>query len=82
MPSITAQVKERQTEGMPEELVKDFNIELYNQGEKVFFQSIKENYQRLNIIDLEPQVQADQCCIHVLSSHGWSGARIFEVRLY
>jgi len=82
MPSITAQVKERQTEGMPEELVKDYNIELYNHGEKVFSQSIMENYQRLNIITLKSPVQADQFCIRVLSTHGRLGARIFEIRLY
>ena len=82
MPSITAQVKERQIEGMPEELVRDYNIEMYNHGEKVFFQSVRENYQRLNTVTLKPPVQADQVSIHVLSTHGWPGARIFELRLY
>jgi hypothetical protein len=82
MPSITAQVKERQTEGMPEELVKDYVVELFNHGEKVFSQTVKGNYQRLNRIVLEKPAQADQLCVHVLSTHGRPGARIYEVRLY
>jgi hypothetical protein len=82
MPSIIAQVKERQIRGMPEELVKDYRVELFRQDEKVFAREITGNYQRLNRICLDPGVKADRLCIHVLSTHGLPAARIYEVRLY
>jgi hypothetical protein len=82
MPSITAQIKERQTKGMPEELVKDYRVELFKSGAKVFSQTVHGNYQRLNRIETEDVISADSLCVHVLSTHGRSGARIYEVRLY
>ncbi len=82
MPSITNQVRSRQVKELPEELVKDYTVTFYNGGKEVFSKTIEGNYQRLNIHRLPTEVIADKVSISVLSTHGYSSARIFEVRLY
>jgi hypothetical protein len=82
MPSITFQVKDRQAEGMPEELIKDYSVKLFNNGKEVFSKAIKDNYQRLNSIRLETEIKADSLCVHVHSTHGLASARIYEIRMY
>ncbi|MDL2229876.1 hypothetical protein LJC14_06460, partial [Treponema sp. OttesenSCG-928-L16] len=82
MPSITFQVKDRQVRGMPVELVKDYSVDFFRGKERVFSQSIRDNYQRLNVIKLKAPVTADRVCVHVHATHGLDRARIFEIRLY
>ncbi len=81
-PSITHQVRIRQVKEMPEELVQDYSVTFYNGGKEIYSQTVKGNYQRLNVLHLPPEVIADKISISVLSTHGYSSARIFEVRLY
>ncbi len=82
MPSITAQVKERQSKTTPAELVKDYEIALYQGGQLKYSQSISNNCQRLNVLCLPEAIEADQVCVTVLSTHGHPSARIYEVRIY
>ena len=82
MPSMTRNVRDRQVKGMPHELVKDYKVEALLGGEVVWSKEITENYQRLNIHDLEETVKCDTIRITVLSTHGIDSARIYEVRAY
>ncbi|GHU54359.1 hypothetical protein FACS189442_0470 [Spirochaetia bacterium] len=82
MPSMITQIRDRQATGCPEELVKDYTVELWQGEKKVFSQSITGNYQRLNLICIDPAIKADRAIIHVLDTNGYPSARIFEVRLY
>ena len=82
MPSMTRNVRDRQVKGMPHELVKDYKVEALCGGEVVWSKDVAENYQRLNILDLDAAVKCDTIRITVLSSHGIDSARIYEVRAY
>jgi hypothetical protein len=82
MPSITAWIKDRQTKGMPEELVRDYTVSLYRGEQEVWSQSISGNYQRLNRLQLPAAVEADRVVVTVAATHGLPSARIFEVRIY
>ncbi|MBR6789763.1 MAG: FAD-dependent oxidoreductase [Oscillospiraceae bacterium] len=82
MPSITATVRNRQCKGMPDELVRDYDVIFTKAGEQVFRKEIRGNYQRLNVIPLPENIEADELTILVRATHGHPSARIFEVRLY
>lgn len=82
MPSITATVRNRQGEGMPRELVKNYKVVLQKGGTSVFEKEVRNNYQRVNIIDLPEETLADSAVVYVKDTHGHPGARIFEIRLY
>ena len=81
MPSIVKTVRERQVKGMPHELVKDYSISLYRQGQKVCEKTVENNVQRLNIHRLE-KTECDEVQICILKTHGLERARIYEVRIY
>ncbi len=82
MPSITAMVRNRQCKGMPDELVRDYTVELQRGEETVYTQHVKGNYQRLNTLKLPTPVQADSLTLIVTATHDYPAARVFEVRLY
>lgn len=82
MPSITATVRNRQCSGMPDELVRDYDICLTKDGVPVFCKQVRGNYQRLNVIELPEETEADSVVVTVHATHGHPSARIFEVRLY
>lgn len=82
MPSITATVRNRQCEGMPDELVKDYKILLKNDDKIVLEKEVINNYQRLNIIDLPEKIQATSLTVYVKNTHGYPAARVFEIRAY
>ena len=82
MPSMTRNVRDRQVKGMPHELVKDYKVEALLAGEVVWSKDVADNYQRLNIHDLEAAVKCDTIRITALSTHGIDTARIYEVRAY
>ena len=81
MPSMTRNVRDRQVKGMPHELVKDYKVEALLGGEVVWSKDVAENYQRLNIHELDA-VKCDTIRITALSTHGINSARIYEVRAY
>ena len=55
MPSITKTVLDRQVEGMPSELVRDYKVECLDEETVVYTREVKDNTQRLNILDI-PEV--------------------------
>lgn len=81
MPSIGRIVRERQVKGLPEELVRDYTIQLTKDGKTVWEKAVCDNGQRLNIHRLE-RVECDRMIISVEATHGCPQARIFEVRAY
>ena len=67
--------------GTPPELVKDYTVSLWKDGKKVAERVIKNNTQRLNVMDFEPTL-CDKVTVTVYSTNGCENARIFEIRLY
>ncbi len=82
MPSITHTVLERQPRGMPEELVRDFRVDCYNQGKVTHTATITDNTQRLVVLPVPAGTACDSLRITVLQTYGYPRARLFEVRVY
>lgn len=82
MPSMTRNVRDRQVKGMPHELVKDYQIKLYKDGNEVLDKTISDNYLRLNRVLFDEGIECDTVSVTVLNTHGIDRARIYEVRAY
>ena len=82
MPSLTKNVRDRQVKGMPDELVKDYRVQLFLKDREVCEREVVETYQRLNCITLGKEVQCDRMTVTVRSAHGIDRARVFEIRAY
>ena len=82
MPSLTAKVLRRQCKGLPPVLVRDYEVRAFLQGKPVWQQTVRDNIQRLNILNLPEETRTDCVEITVRSTHGYENARIFEVRMY
>jgi hypothetical protein len=82
---MITQTKRRQdtlVKGMPHTLVKDYSVKAYLGDKVVFEKNVKDNIERLAVIDIENGVQADKIVVGVQSAYGIDNARIFEVRIY
>ena len=81
MPSLTRIVRERQSKGLPPELVKTYHAALCRQGQEVWSREVRENGQRLNVLEV-PEVEADTLCVTPTATYGLDKARIYEIRIY
>ena len=82
MPSMTRNVRNRQSKGLPPELVKDYRVELLKDNVPAWSREVTGNSRRLNVLDLETPVPCDSIRITVSATYGIPTARIFEVRAY
>ncbi len=73
--------QKQQRIGVPAELVKDYTVRLLLNGEVVKEIPVKDNYQRLNVLDLGNTL-CDSAEIVVHATNGHENAVIFEVRAY
>ena len=71
----------QQRPGVPEELVKDFDVVFRLNGKEVRNVQVRGNHQRLNVIDVEPTV-CDEVILKVLSTNGAEKVTVFEARAY
>lgn len=72
----------RQDPNIPKEMVKDYSVLLYLEGQLVGEKEIKDNHQRFNVIRLENELSCDVVKIKCNATHGIGYSSIFEVRLY
>ena len=82
---MITQTKRRQdtlVKGMPHTLVKDYTVKAYLDEQVVFEKQIKDNIERLAVINIGNCVKANKVVVEVQSSYGIDKARIFEVRIY
>ena len=80
--SVSKAFIEKEKRGIPENLVKDFDISLLKSGKTIISRRIRGNYQRLCVVDFGEPVEADTMSITVYTTNGCADARIFEVRIY
>ena len=73
--------QDQQRVGVPMELVKDYDILLYKDGELVRTVERRGNYLRLDVVDFEP-TECDKAEIRFLSTNGGDHVTVFEVRAY
>ena len=71
----------QQRPGVPQELVRAYEVQLIREGKTVKTITVKDNHQRLNVLDFEPTV-CDEVHLHVLATHGSPDVTIFEIRAY
>ena len=67
---------------MPHSLVRDYAVKAYLGKNIVFEKQVKDNIERLAVINISGNVKADKVIIEVNSAYGIDKARIFEVRIY
>lgn len=80
--SVSKAFIEKQPKGIANTLVKDYTVELLTADQVIAVHSVRENRQRLNVIDLENPVIADTVRVTVHSTNGCADARIYEIRIY
>lgn len=66
---------------VPSECVKDYKLEVRQEGQWDAVATEKDNFQRHRVHHFEPVV-ADQLRVTVNKTHGSPSARIFEIRVY
>ena len=71
----------QQRDGVPAELVKDYDLVFKKDGKVVHVEEIRDNHQRLNIVKFAP-VACDSVDVHVISTNGSKDVTVFEVRAY
>lgn len=82
-PSINKSVLERQDQGSPIELVRDYEIEFLHNGKIRNTLRYKSEGQRLNILCFDEGIKkVDAVRVRILSTYGSKFASVFEVRIY
>ncbi len=67
--------------GVPAELVRDYTMTLKKAEKEVRKIVVKDNHQRLNVLDFEP-TECDTAEIHITATNGADVITVFEVRAY
>lgn len=73
--------KKQQRIGVPQELVKDYVITLWNGNEIALQKTVTDNVQRANTVDFVPTV-CDKITVTVKSTNGAKDVHIYEIRIY
>lgn len=73
--------QKQQRDGVPEELVCDYDVIMKKNGETVRTIEVRGNYQRHNVHRFE-LTECDEVTLHVHSTHGEKEITVFEVRAY
>lgn len=80
--SVSRAFIDKEPVGVDKELVRDYTVKILDDGREVWKKEICGNYQRLNILDLEETVAANEIQICVTATNGDPDVKIFEVRIY
>ncbi len=81
-PSIVLSHQKLMVEGMPYELVKDYQLKFLLRGEVVYTLDVENNYLRVNQHIFEVPIECSKVRLIVKSSYGDPHARVFEMSLY
>ena len=73
--------KKQQRIGVPQELVKDYVVTLWNGNEIALQKTVTDNVQRANTVDFPPTA-CDRITVTVKSTNGAEDVRIYEIRIY
>ncbi len=79
--TMSGKRQKQQRIGVPPELVKDYTVALWKDGEKVAEKTVKDNVQRANVVNFDPVV-CDQVTVAVHSTNGAENVHVYEVRVY
>ena len=79
--TMSANRQAQQRPGVPEELVRDYDVILLKEGTEVSRVKIRGNHQRLNVIDLDGN-ECDTVVFHFIATNGADKITVYEVRAY
>lgn len=82
MITLSKSHRDEQVNGLPLELIKDYDIEFYKNETIVKRLQIIDNIQRHRVHSLEEAINCSKVMIRVKSTYGDEHARIFEIRVY
>lgn len=71
----------QQRPGIPEELVKDYDVVFKKDGKTVKTIEVRDNHQRHNVLSFD-KIECDTVELKVYSTHGEKEITVFEVRAY
>ncbi len=81
MISLTHSVRNRQQDGTPKEIVKDYDIEFYYGKELVHKREVRENHRRLSSSRFD-DIRCDRIRFRPLNTWGAKNVCIYEIRVY
>lgn len=81
MVSLTHSVRNRQQEGTPIELVRDYDIEFYNDETLVETKKVRDNHRRLSCTKVD-NINCNRIRVKPLSTWGAERICIYEIRVY
>ena len=73
---------EKEPVGVPVQLVRDYTVRVLREGRTVGEITVRDNHQRLNVVDLPAAAEADCVEIRFTATNGAPDVRVFEVRVY
>ena len=79
--TLSGKRQKQQRVGVPEELVKDYTVSLWDGDSRVAEARVSNNCQRLNSVSFD-SVVCDRITVTVHSTNGAPDAHIFEIRAY
>ena len=81
MISLTHSVRDRQQEGTPKEIVRDYDLEFYHGKELVAKREVRDNHRRLSCTELQG-VNCNRIRVKPLNTWGDKSICIYEIRVY
>lgn len=82
MISLSQVTRNAQHPGLPDCLVKDYEICLSRKGKTVYTECVEENCQRFRKHVIPAGIQADEMTVQIGTTYGKAPATIYEVRMY
>lgn len=71
----------QQEKGVPERLVRDYDVTLWRGEKSVAVQAVRGNHQRQNVLRFA-DVPCDRITVAIHATNGFAHARVYEVRVY
>ena len=79
--TLSRKRQQQQRIGVPEELVKDYTVTLWQGETKAAEKTVTDNVQRMNVVNFEP-TECDRITVSVHETNGAQEVHIYEVRVY
>lgn len=79
--TLSSRRQKSQVPGVPDKLVRDYDVILIKNGLEVARKEVRGNYQRLNRIGFD-SVECDTVKVRLMETNGYPGINLFEIRVY
>ena len=80
--SVSRAFMEKEPRGVAKTLVKDYRVEALFGGKTVACRDVRDNHQRLNVVEFDEAVMVDAVRITFWSTNGCENVQMYEVCIY